>query len=70
MSEKMSRLRRPSDSVGALSCVSMIPALGADHKFDGVYTGKRSLTALPKKMRLSPSMAKHCHLPTVLYGIL
>jgi hypothetical protein len=37
-------LSSPSGGCGALSCGSRGAALGAEHKFDGVYSGKRVLT--------------------------
>jgi hypothetical protein len=44
MSEEMSRSRRLAAASGLCLAVAGIPALGAEHNFDGVYIGKRSLT--------------------------
>ena len=44
MSEKMSRLRRLAAAWGLCLAVAGIPALGAEHTFDGAYSGKRVLT--------------------------
>jgi hypothetical protein len=43
MSGKKSRSRRLAAALGLYLVVAVIPALGAEHTFDGVYTGKRSL---------------------------
>ena len=40
----MSRSRRPVAALGLCLAVAVIPALGAEHAFDGVYSGKRVLT--------------------------
>ena len=40
----MSRSRRLAAAFGLCVAAAGTPALGADHTFDGVYTGKRSLT--------------------------
>ena len=42
MSEEISRSRGLAAALGLCLAVAVIPALGADHTFDGVYTGKRS----------------------------
>jgi len=44
MSEEMSRSRCLAAALGLCLAVAGISALGAEHNFDGVYTGKRSLT--------------------------
>ena len=44
ISEELSRSRRLAAALGLCLAVAVIPALGAEHTFDGVYTGKRSLT--------------------------
>jgi hypothetical protein len=44
MSEEKSRSRRLAAALGLGLAIAGIPALGAEHKFDGVYVGKRSLT--------------------------
>ena len=40
----MSRSRRVVAALGLCLAVAVIPALGAEHAFDGVYSGKRVLT--------------------------
>src|SRR5215469_13398162 len=44
MSEEKSRSRRLAAGLGLCLAVAVIPALGAEHTFDGVYSGKRVLT--------------------------
>lgn len=44
MSEEMARTRCLAAVVGLCLAVAGIPALGAEHSFDGVYSGKRVLT--------------------------
>src|SRR5215469_16499713 len=44
MSEELSRSWRIATALGLCLAAAGMPALGAEHKFDGVYTGKRSLT--------------------------
>ena len=44
MSKKMSCSRRLAAALGLCVAVAVIPALSAEHTFDGVYIGKRSLT--------------------------
>jgi hypothetical protein len=43
MLEEMSRSRRLVAALGLCLAVAGIPALAAEHTFDGVYTGKRTL---------------------------
>ena len=40
----MSRSRRLAAASGLCLAVASIPALGAEHAFDGIYSGKRVLT--------------------------
>ena len=40
----MSGVLRLTAVLGLYAAVAAIPVLAADHVFDGVYTGKRSLT--------------------------
>ena len=44
MSEELSRSCRIATALGLCLAAAGMPALGAEHTFDGVYTGKRSLT--------------------------
>jgi len=41
MWEEMSRLRCLATALGLCIAAAIIPALGAEHPFDGVYSGKR-----------------------------
>ena len=44
MSDERSRAHRLAVALGICVSVAGIPALGAERKFDGVYSGKRVLT--------------------------
>ena len=44
MSEEISRSRGLAVALGLFLALAAIPALGAEHAFDGVYSGKRVLT--------------------------
>src|SRR5215468_7394435 len=44
MSEELSRSCRIATALGLCLAAAGMPALGAEHTFDGIYTGKRSLT--------------------------
>ena len=44
MLKEISRSLRPAAALGLCLAIAGIPALGAEHAFDGVYSGKRVLT--------------------------
>jgi len=72
MSKEISYSRRLAAALGPCLAVAAIAALGAEHKFDGVYLRKRVLKARihiaqPKMVYLSLFTEKHCYLPTAHY---